>query len=96
MYFGYPHLYVNNRSHILCIQGRLDYNNHLFTFMKHQEYLKIIERELQRINKVIDYKIIHGIEYSQEARDHKLLLKKIRQNTRTPFFNRLLPRVFQF
>ncbi len=64
--------------------------------MKHQEYLKIIEKELQRINKVIDYKIIHGLEYTQEARDHKLLLKKIRQNTRSTFFNRLMPRVFQF
>ncbi len=64
--------------------------------MKHQEYLKIIEKELQRINKIIDYKIIHGLEYTQEARDHKLLLRKIRQNTPSTFFNRLFPNVFQF
>ncbi len=64
--------------------------------MKHQEYIKLIEKELQRINKVIDYKIIHGEEYWREARDHKLLLRKIRQNTKSNFFNRLLPRVFQF
>lgn len=64
--------------------------------MKHQEYLKLIEKELQRINKVIDYKIVHGLEYSKEAHDHKLLLKKIRQNTPSTFMSRLLPRVFSF
>ena len=64
--------------------------------MKQQEYLKILEIEIQKINKVIDHKIIHGEEYLREARDHKLLMKKVRQHTRTPFFNKFFPSIFQF
>jgi hypothetical protein len=59
--------------------------------MKQQEYLKAIEREIHRVNKIIDYKIIHGEEYVKEARDHKLLLKKLRQHTQKTFFNRFFP-----
>ena len=58
--------------------------------------MKIIEKELQRINKIIDYKIIHGEEYHREARDHKLLLRKIRQNTQHSFFQKLFPTLAHF
>ena len=64
--------------------------------MKKQEYLKILEKEVQKINKVIDQKIINGEEYFREAKDHKLLMKKVRQHTRTPFFNKFFPSVFSF
>ena len=64
--------------------------------MKHTEYLKILEKEIHKINKVIDQKIINGEEYYREARDHKLLMKKVRQHTKTPFFNKLFPTMFQF
>lgn len=64
--------------------------------MKHQEYLKIIEKELHRINKEIDYKILRGETYAREAHDHKLLLKKIRHHTKSNFFSRFFPSVFQF
>ncbi len=97
--FVYPQIFlllVNERSHILVV-GRLQVliKN---KFMKHQEYLKIIEKEIQRINKIIDYKIIHGEEYTRESREHKLLLKKIRQNTRKSFFNNsfFFARLFQY
>jgi hypothetical protein len=63
--------------------------------MSHNEYLKLLEKEIQRINKVIDYKIIHGEAYFREARDHKVLLKKVRQNTRKSFFNNLFPSLLQ-
>ena len=46
--------------------------------MSQKQYLKNVEKEIQRINKIIDLKIMHGEEYAREARDHKLLLKKIR------------------
>ena len=58
--------------------------------------MKIIEKELQRINKIIDYKIIHGEEYHREARDHKLLLRKIRQNSQQSFFQKLFPTLAHF
>ena len=64
--------------------------------MKQNEYMKVIEKELQRINKIIDYKIIHGEEYHREARDHKLLLRKIRQNSQQSFFQRLFPTLAHF
>ena len=56
--------------------------------MSQKQYLKIIEKEIQRINKKIDLKILHGEKYSKEARDHRLLLKKIRYIKRRSFFDK--------
>ncbi len=64
--------------------------------MNHQEFVRIIEKELQRVNKVIDYKIIHGEDYYRESRDHKILLRKMRQHTQKGFLSRFMPRVFSF
>jgi len=57
--------------------------------MSQKQYLKIIEKEIARINKTIDTKILRGEEYKKEARDHKLLLKKIRFYNRQNFFKKL-------
>ena len=59
--------------------------------MSRQEYLKLLEKELQRVNKIIDYKILHGLEYRNEARDHKMLLRKVRQNNHRSFLNKMFP-----
>ena len=59
--------------------------------MSRQEYLKLLEKELQRVNKIIDYKILHGEEYKNEARDHKLLVRKVRQNYSRGFMSKLFP-----
>jgi hypothetical protein len=64
--------------------------------MKQNEYMKIIEKELQRINKIIDYKIIHGEEYSRESRDHKLLVRKMRQHTHQSFIQKMFPTFAHF
>ena len=56
--------------------------------MSQKQYLKIIEKEIQRINKKIDLKILRGEKYSKEARDHRLLLKKIRYYKRRNFFDK--------
>ena len=56
--------------------------------MSQIQYLKILERELQKINKIIDQKIIRGQDYVREARDHKLILRKIHYHTRKSFFSR--------
>ncbi len=60
--------------------------------MSQKQYLKTIEREINRINKIIDLKIVRGEEYFREARDHKLLLKKLRFQNRQNFFRRLFPK----
>jgi len=61
--------------------------------MSKEQYLKIIEKEIHNINKKIDMKILSGEEYSKEARDHKLLRKKLIQhssgNIVTKFFHML-------
>ncbi len=64
--------------------------------MSQKQYLKSIEVEIQRINKIIDQKIIQGEDYWKEARDHKLLLKKIRFHERRSFFRRLFPTFISF
>ncbi len=59
--------------------------------MSQKQYLKSVEKEIQRINKIIDKKIVRGETYFKEARDHKLLLRKIRFYERRNFFRRLFP-----
>ena len=58
--------------------------------MSQSQYLKMLEREIQKINKKIDLKILEGEKYAKEARDHKLLLQKVRYHTRRSFFSKLL------
>ena len=67
--------------------------------MSQTQYLKLLEREINKINRVIDYKIIHREDYAKEARDHKLMLKKVRYitNSRRNIFQRLFSvQTFQF
>jgi len=63
--------------------------------MSQAQYLKMLEKEIQRINKRIDLKILQGEAYFKEARDHKLLLKKVRYHTRKSFMNRFVDLFFR-
>ena len=56
----------------------------------------MLEREIQAINKKIDLKILQGEAYFKEARDHRLVLRKIRYHNRRSFFRKFLPMIFQF
>lgn len=57
--------------------------------MTREQYLKIIEKEIHQLNKKIDLKILRGEDYNKEASEHKLLLRKIRQNrARRSFFSK--------
>ncbi len=58
--------------------------------MSKEQYLKIIEREIHNINKKIDVKIIQGLDYTRESREHKELLHKIRQHSRRGFLGNFL------
>ena len=66
--------------------------------MSQEEYIKILQRELKRINKIIDFKILNGEEYSKEMKEHKILLMKMRQHNHSKknIFNRLFTASFQF
>lgn len=64
--------------------------------MSRQQYLKLIEIELHKVNKVIDMKIIQGLDYRKEALEHKQLLHKIRQHNRRNFFGKILNSLNRF
>lgn len=64
--------------------------------MNREQYLKIIEHEIQNINKQIDVKILRGIDYSKEARIHKQLLHKIRQHKRKGLWGNFLNSLNKF
>ena len=63
--------------------------------MSQSQYLKMLEKEIQKINKKIDLKILQGEKYFKEARDHKLLLKKVRYHTKRNFAQRVVNLFFQ-
>ncbi len=49
------------------------------TIMSKREYIKALNHEIQKLNGVIDLKIIADRDYSREARRHKKLLSEIRK-----------------
>jgi hypothetical protein len=49
--------------------------------MTREQYIQTLQRELQKLNKEIDMKIISGEKYVLQAKEHKLLLKRIYQHT---------------
>lgn len=63
--------------------------------MSQTQYLKMLEREIQKINKKIDLKILHGEDYRKEARDHKILLRKVHYNNRKNLMNRFIHLLFR-
>ena len=63
--------------------------------MSQAQYLKMLEREIQKINKKIDLKILQGEKYMKEAREHKLLLRKVRYHTRQSLAQRIIHLFFR-
>ena len=63
--------------------------------MSQSQYLKMLEKEIQKINKKIDLKILQGEKYFKEARDHKLLLKKVRYHTKQSFAQKIIHLFFE-
>mgnify|MGYP001600037341 CR=1 FL=1 len=63
--------------------------------MSQSQYLKMLEREIQKINKKIDLKILQGEAYFKEARDHRLLLQKVRYHTRKTFGQKMVDLFFR-
>jgi hypothetical protein len=59
--------------------------------MSQKQYLKMLEREIHRINQKIDMKIIAGENYAREARNHKLLIKKVRYHSKPSVLRRFFP-----
>ncbi len=64
--------------------------------MSQSQYIKMVEREIQKLNKKIDLKILKGLDYREEARDHKILLRRMRYHAKPSLFRKFLPLAFQF
>ena len=63
--------------------------------MSQTQYLKMLEKEIQKLNKVIDFKIIRGEDYKREARDHKLMLRRMRYLSQKSFAQRVMNLFFR-
>ncbi len=61
--------------------------------MSKNTFVKVIEKEVERLNKAIDQKIIKGLSYRQEAVRHKYLLAQLSSAKRMSFFGLLSKRV---
>lgn len=50
--------------------------------MSKQQYIKALNTEIQKLNGIIDHKILYHYDYKREARRHKELLRAIRKEER--------------
>jgi hypothetical protein len=51
--------------------------------MSKREYLRALNDEIQKLNAIIDTKIMRDDDYRREARRHKELLRQIRRENRS-------------
>ena len=67
--------------------------------MSQKEYVRALNEEIQKLNEIIDRKILGEINYVREARRHKRMLSKLRKEEARRLLNRqlrlLLPTVFR-
>lgn len=64
--------------------------------MTKHKTITTIEKEINKVNDEIDLKIIQGLAYRAEARRHKMLLDKLRRDTRPTWQYRLSRMVTSF
>lgn len=57
--------------------------------MTRHQYTKSIYKELAALNERIDYKILRGIQYADDARRHRVLRRTIARARRGGLLNRL-------
>ena len=57
--------------------------------MSHEQYLKILRVELQKVNEEIDRKIINGEIYTGESKKHRMLLDRMRKHAKKSFFDKI-------
>lgn len=57
--------------------------------MSSHEYKKVLARKLDRLNKAIDYKILNGMSYADDSRQHKTLLRELQKQSSRGLFQKL-------
>ncbi len=63
--------------------------------MSQSQYVRMLEKEIQKINKVIDRKIMQGKDYRREARDHRLMLRRMNYHNKRTFAQRMVNLFFR-
>ncbi len=62
--------------------------------MSEREYVKALNTEIQKLNEIIDRKIMHHYDYRREAHKHKILLAQIRRTNARKSMNKFWERFF--
>lgn len=62
--------------------------------MSQREYLKALNAEIQKLNEIIDRRIIVGADYRREAQRHKVLLRQLRRDESRRRLSRLIGLLF--
>ena len=57
---------------------------------------ELLKKEIAKVNETIDRKIVRGAAYARESAYHKMLLKELRESTRSHFLARSLRMVSTF
>lgn len=57
--------------------------------MSHEQYVKILREELQKVNEEIDLRIIRGEMYASQAHKHRMLIDRMRKHAKKTFVDRL-------
>ena len=82
--FSYPHTFLACEQSFTYTEGVEIIGE--ITHMTQQQYKKMVERELRKINARIDFKILQGERYTSESRRHKRLLSEMRRVRGGSFF----------
>lgn len=64
--------------------------------MSHEQYIKILRQELQKVNEEIDFKIIRGEMYASQAHKHRMLIERMRKHARKSFGDRFFGSLTSF
>ncbi len=62
--------------------------------MSQREYLKALNAEIQKLNEIIDRKIIEDVDYRRESRRHRMLLRQLRRDESRRRLSRLIGLLF--
>lgn len=68
----------------------------LLKIMSQAQYLKNLEKEIRKLNQIIDEKIMRGESYRREARDHKLMMRHLRYHNSKTGLERFFVKHFSF
>lgn len=58
--------------------GELEFTYNIFIMIMNKSHLeKILKKELYKLNDLIDAKVVMGLPYREEAREHKILTARL-------------------